>query len=136
MLVVMGRFALATPPELEGIILAFDWDRARLHALVLPVDEVPVAALAWMLDLRWWKFAHAHFAVTPNQVRANPARYALHWERTRAADLAFPIHLAETAPSRWTILDGVHRLLKASMAGERTIRAHYVGPAALEAIRI
>jgi hypothetical protein len=84
MLGAMGRFALATPPELEGIILDFTWDRARLHALVLPVDDVPVAALAWMLDLRWWKFADAHFAVTPNQVRANPTRYALHWKRTRS----------------------------------------------------
>jgi hypothetical protein len=136
MLVAMGRFALAAPPELEGIVLDFDWDRARLHALVLPVEEIPVAALAWMLDLRWWKVADAHFAVTPNQVRANPTQYAQHWERTLAADLAFPIHVAETAPSRWTIVDGVHRLLKAEVAGERTIRVHRVDPAALEAIRI
>lgn len=127
----MGRFALHAPPELVGIVLDFDWDRERLHALDLPTDEVAVSELHWQLDLRWWKHADRHFAVTPNEVRAHPVRYDVHWQRTLAAQLAFPIHLAETEPARWTILDGVHRLLKAGVLGHSHIRAVRVPPAML-----
>ena len=130
----MGRFALVVPPPLRGIILDFDWDRARLHALELPVEKLAVSELRWQLDLPWWRVEDRFFAVTPNQVRAEPARYAQHWQRTLAADLAFPIHVTETAPDRWTILDGVHRLLKADITGAPSILAKRVGD--LEAIRI
>ena len=132
----MGRFALQAPPELVGIILDFDWDRERLHALDLPAAEVAVAELRWQLELRWWKHADRHFAVTPNDVRADPIRYDLHWQRMLAAQLSFPIHLAETAPARWTILDGVHRLLKADVLGHSHIRAVRVPPAQLALIAI
>ena len=127
----MGRFALKAPPELVGIILDFDWDLERLHALDLPAEEVAVAELRWQLDLRWWRYADRHFAITPNEVRGDPVRYDLHWQRTLAAQLAFPIHLAETAPARWTILDGVHRLLKAEVLGHSYIGAVRVPPAQL-----
>jgi hypothetical protein len=130
----MGRFALLVPPPLQGIILDFDWDRARLHALALPVDELALSELRWQLDLPWWRVEDRFFAVAPNQVRAEPARYAQHWQRTLAADLTFPIHVTETAPGRWTILDGVHRLLKADITGAPSILAKRVRD--LEAIRI
>lgn len=132
----MGRFSLRAPPELAGIILDFDWDRARLHALELPVEDIAVAELRWQLDLRWWKYDDRHFAVSPNEVRGDPIRYEAQWRRTLAADLTFAIHVAETAPQRWTILDGVHRLLKADVAGARTIRASRLGPRELELIRL
>jgi hypothetical protein len=109
------RFALMAPPELVGIILEFDWDRTKLHALELSSETVAIDELRWQLDLRWWKYDGHHFAVTPNDVRADRVQYAEHWQRMLTADLAFPIHLAETAPDRWTILDGVHRLLKADV---------------------
>ena len=130
----VGRFALKAPPELAGIILSFAWDRTRLHALDLPVEELAVVELNWQLDLRWWKFDGCHFAVTPNEVRVDPVRYQHQWLRTGTADLAYPIHVTETAPGRWTILDGVHRLLKADAAGEQTIRAMRVRD--LDPIRI
>jgi hypothetical protein len=130
----VGRFSRQAPAELAGIILDFDWDRGRLHALRLPVEDVAVADLRWQLDLRWWKHADRHFAVSPNEVRADPVRHSTHWERTLAADLAYPIHLAETAPGRWTILDGVHRLLKADVLGQRHLGAHRVPPALLPSI--
>ena len=130
----MGRFALRVPPELAGIILSFDWDRTRLHALDLPVEEIAIAELRWQLGLRWWKHDGRHFAVTPNEVGADPVRYEQQWQRTVTADLAYPIHITETAPGRWTILDGVHRLLKADIASARTIHAMRVRD--LDAIRI
>ena len=81
------------PPVMQALLPNVMWDRQRLHELVLPVSELPVAGLRWMLDLPWWRVGERRFAVTPNQVRLSPDRYAPHWRRVLDADLDYPIHL-------------------------------------------
>ena len=122
------------PPELQAILLDHDWSIVRLHALELPVAMIAVAEMRWQLDLRWWRFEDRFFAVTPNEVRADPVRYEKQWQRTLAADLAYPIYIREYVPGRWSIVDGVHRLLKAEVLGLPTLRAKRVPDAALAAI--
>ena len=71
-------FALAhlVPSALRDVLLDCDWDRAALHALELPVEQAAVDELRWQLDLPWWRDGERTFAVTPNQVRTDPTRYA------------------------------------------------------------
>ncbi|HEY6738686.1 MAG TPA: hypothetical protein VI076_07525, partial [Actinopolymorphaceae bacterium] len=108
------------PDELRGIVLDFAWDLARLRALRLPVSPMPVAELTWHLDLPFWAYDGRPFAVTPWEVASDPGRYHEQFARTMAADLTFPIDVL-ARPSRVTILDGVHRLLKAHLLGQQTI---------------
>ncbi|MBA3406230.1 MAG: hypothetical protein H0U13_16365 [Gemmatimonadaceae bacterium] len=110
------------PPAMHGVLLNIQWDREALFRLCLPVEELPLSELRWQLDLPWWRANDRYFAVTPNEVRADRARYHAHWQRTLDADLRHPIHLLATTPVL-RILDGVHRLLKADWSGERLIRA-------------
>jgi hypothetical protein len=112
------------PPSLAAILPNVTWSRERLHRLDLPVVDVAVADLAWQLDLPWWRVDRDYFAVTPNQVRAAPDRHAHQWRRTLGADLAFPIDLLER--DRCIILDGVHRLLRASVEGRERVSARLV----------
>jgi hypothetical protein len=118
------EFALwdLVPPELRGILLNLTWNNAELWALPLPVEQVSVATLSWQLDVRWWRHAGQYFAIRPTEVAADPERYAAHWQRTMAADLRWPIHVVERN-DRLVILDGVHRLLKAHLAGATEIAA-------------
>jgi hypothetical protein len=109
------------PPVMQALLPNVMWDRARLHELVLPTTELRVADLRWMLDLPWWRVGERRFAVTPNQVRIDPERYAPHWRRMLDADLDYPIDLLQG--TRLIILDGVHRLLKAEVLGMQTIAA-------------
>jgi len=129
-------FALShlVPAALRDVLLDCEWDRAALHALELPVDHVAVDELRWQLDLPWWRDGARYFAVTPREVRAHPARHAAQWNRTLAADLSYPIHLAETRPALWTILDGVHRLLKADVLGHAHIAAMRLDAVALRRV--
>jgi hypothetical protein len=120
----------AVPPALRGVLLDFEWDRKRLFALELPVEEIAVAEQAWQLDLPWWKSGDRYFSITPNQVRND--RSSDHWRRTLAADLAFPIHVGPGLH----ILDGVHRLLKASWLGQAAIRACRLSSEHLAAIAV
>jgi len=110
------------PLELREVVLNITWDNEALYALSLPVEHIIVADQRWQLDLPWWRDGEKLFAVTPNQVRIEPRRYAAQWQRTLAADLRYPIHVVENG-ERLTILDGVHRLLKADMSGAEHIPA-------------
>jgi hypothetical protein len=86
------------------------------------VEEVPLTTLEWALELPVWGWRGRPFQVTPNQVRADPRRYAVHYARTMWSELDDPIVLARRN-GRWVVLDGYHRLLKAFVEGRRTIRA-------------
>ncbi|WP_432943027.1 hypothetical protein ACQPXM_39095 [Kribbella sp. CA-253562] len=100
---------------------------------------MPVSELDWHLDLPFWSVDGEPFQVTPRQVAAEPRRFSAQYGRTvvgitayrdafsprsaaaLAADLRFPsLDVVERA-DRLTILDGVHRLLKAVMIGRDRI---------------
>jgi hypothetical protein len=120
----LAPFPLAdlVPPELQGVLLNVTWDDATLFELPLAVEQILVGELRWQLDLRWWRDGPQYFAITPNQVRQDPLRYPAQWQRVVAADLACPIHVVENG-GRLTVLDGVHRLLKADCERAVTIAA-------------
>lgn len=121
------------PPDVRSAIPTARWRRDRLWALRLPVEDVPTAEFAWLLDLPLWRDGGVPFCVSPDQVRSDPERYPGQHRRTWASDLAYPIHLADYN-GRWTILDGVHRLLKATILGRTFVCAMKPTEADLRAI--
>ena len=74
----------------------------------------------WPLDRR--DEGARMFAVRPREVQASPGEHPTQWRRTLACNLWRPIHLVEHR-GRWTALDGLHRLLKATVLGRETIPA-------------
>ena len=123
------------PAELRGVLLDFHWDPERLWALDIEPTIIPVDELAWQLDLPFWRYGERFFAVTPRQVALEPERHREQYERTLAANLGYPIHVLRR-DDRLTILDGVHRLLKASLEGTRGIAAKVVTPDQLDRIAV
>lgn len=112
----------------------FLWSRERLWALDLRVEPVAVEDLRWQLALRWWSFEDVPFAVSPDEVRADPWRYRAQHARTIAADLSFPISVLARPHGVLTVLDGVHRLLKADLLGYHTLPVKKLPMAQLERI--
>jgi hypothetical protein len=127
--------AAAVPRELAPYVLDFEWDRERLWALALPVESLPVACLEWHLDLPWWRLGDRPFVLAPRSVLRDPDRYAAHSARALEACLGFPLDVTWRG-GRWTILDGVHRLLKAVALGLRDLRVRKVPGAALAATAV
>lgn len=113
------------PPVLAAFLPNVQWSRERLHALSLPIVDVPIDELRWQLSLPWWRGPGGPFELTPDEVRRSPDRYAAQWTRTLAADLRYPIHLLQR--DRLIVLDGVHRLLKADLSGATSIAACILG---------
>ncbi|HEY3557285.1 MAG TPA: hypothetical protein VGL05_07475 [Kribbella sp.] len=128
-------FPLTIPPELTAYILDFHWDLELLHALDLPAVDLPVASLADHLELPFWAY-DGPFQVTPRQVAADPVTYRAQYERTLAADLRHPIDVVRRPDDRITVLDGVHRLLRAELEGRRTIAARVLAWSELERIAV
>ncbi|WP_285472766.1 hypothetical protein [Actinoplanes sp. NBRC 101535] len=115
----------AMPPALHAVVLDFLWDRERLWSLELPVTRVPTADLAWHLRLPLWSFGGRPFVLTPEAVAQHPTTFTVQYARTTSADLAFPIHVLQR-PTGLTVLDGMHRLLKARLEGHPTVAAKVV----------
>ena len=123
------------PPELRRWVLPdVTWDQHRLWAIDLPVRDVAVAELAWMLELPWWRDGDRYFIVRPVEVAADPARHAAQHARTLAADLTHPL-VATTIEDRLVLLDGLHRLLKARMLGITTVRVRVLPADRIDEIR-
>jgi hypothetical protein len=129
-------FPLAVPPELRAYILDFHWDVGLLHALDLPVVELPAAALADHLALPFWAYAGEPFQVTPRQVAADPVTYREQYERTLAADLRHPVDVVRRPDGRITILDGVHRLLRAELEHREVLAVRVLGWDELDLIAV
>ncbi|MEU8803273.1 hypothetical protein [Spirillospora sp. NPDC048819] len=125
---------LAMMPEaLRETLPLVPWKIERLWRLELPVRRVAVQELAWLFDLPLWQLNGERFRVAPRQVRDDPQRFPDHLQRVMASDLAYPIHLVEHN-GRLVVLDGFHRLLKASIEGRGEVEAMVLSPADLESI--
>lgn len=101
------------------------WSVETLWRLDRPVEEVPVAAFAWLLDVPVWRWAGRRFQVSLRDVLNDPETYRAHVEKALQADLAYPIHVTRSR-GRWVILDGYHRLLETLLLGLPTIKVVHV----------
>jgi hypothetical protein len=114
-------FPLAIPPELTAYILDLEWDLDQLHRLELLMISVRVADLAHHLELPFWMYDGRPFQITPRQVAADPGKYHEQWARVLSADPRYPLAVVRRVDGRLTILDGIHRLLRAELEGFVTV---------------
>lgn len=122
-----------TPEVIRQTLPAVPWDIDKLWALDLPIQQVTVEELAWLLDLPLWQQDGTRFQVSPAQVRADPGRFPDHLRRVMTSDLRHPIHLVKHN-GRLVVLDGYHRLLKAAIEGRSEIDASVLSQRDLESI--
>jgi hypothetical protein len=111
------------------------WNKEQLWALDLPVNDVNVNTLDYLLDLPIWDFNGDRFQVKPSDVLAQPSRYPDHYQRILNCDLSYPIHVTRQN-GRLTIADGLHRLAKAAVQGDATIKAMELSPLQLASISV
>lgn len=123
------------PDALHGVILDYLWDHAKLHALTgLREVTVAVSDLTWHLDLPFWAEGGRPFMVCPSEVALDRNRHSVQWDRTMAADLRFPLHARVDPTGKLIIMDGIHRLLKASILGWPTINVQILTKTDLDEI--
>jgi hypothetical protein len=101
------------PQIIDDVGFDFDWSEEKVWALDVPVEEMDVSELEWHFDVPFWK-ENVSYDLMPREVITAPDLHAKEYERVMRADLAHPIDIMENE-GRWLILDGLHRLTKASI---------------------
>ena len=101
------------PQIIKDVGFDFSWSEEKVWALEVPVEEMSIKELIWHFDIPFlWE--DDVYNLKPQDVIDNPENHKKEYERTMKADLIHPIDIMENK-GRWLILDGLHRLMKASI---------------------
>ena len=114
------------PKIIQDVGFNFHWDNKKVWALVVPVKEMGIPELEWHFDVPFWnKPKGGYYDLTPNNVLANQNLYGLVLERIMKVDLS---HLIDIMfwKGRWLILDGLHRLVKQKLLGEKAVKVRKI----------
>jgi hypothetical protein len=104
------------PKIIEEVGFDFWWDIQKVWNLDYPTEEMCISQLEWQFEIPFWTTGERWYDLKPIDVINNRSRYTKEYERTLNSDLEYPIDIMMNK-SRWTILDGMHRLLKAKILG-------------------
>lgn len=101
-------------------------DTLKLSQLPLPVEDVKLEELLWHFDMPVWaKDDTDDWNLTPWEVINKKPKTITHQKRVDAADVAYPI-VVTNFKSRLVVLDGVHRLVKVFLSGDKTVKAKII----------
>ena len=124
---------------IDWIVLGFPpgiWDEKKIWGIELPVITMDINELLWLIDVPFWESDdREEFALTPRVVMEGHPHSTKEWARMTRVDLSFPLDVL-CYNGRWIVLDGVHRLMKAYMAGAETVTVRVFPPERLSEIMV
>lgn len=100
----------------------FRWDIEKVWALDIPIENIPVSELNWILDLPFWSDGNQPYNLTAREVISNPDKYPEHLERLQNCDTTYPIDIMKNLQGKWLILDGLHRLVRLVMEANKSVK--------------
>lgn len=109
------------PRIIKEIGFDFDWSEEKVWKLNLPVEEIPISELAWHFEMPFWN----SYSLKPINVAKDPEKYQEEYNRTMKANLSHPLDIM-FYKNKWLLLDGLHRLLKAYILGQSSIKVRKV----------
>src|SRR3990167_9430874 len=116
------------PKILQNITPNFEWDSKKIWALDLPVQEMSIDKLIWHFDYPFWeKEGTDDWNLTPWELIKNPKQEPTHYAKIQQANLNFPLDIIEYK-GHYRILDGIHRLAKAYLQGDKSIKIRLIPP--------
>ncbi len=112
------------PQIIKDVGFDFDWSEEKVWTLDVPVEEVNISELTWHFDIPFlWE--KGVYNLKPQDVINEPEKHKEEYARTMKADLVHPIDIMQNK-GRWLILDGLHRLMKASILGQQRVQVRKV----------
>jgi len=124
------------PKIIKDVGFDFNWDSRKVWALDEPEVEIDINELMWHFDIPFWEIKDTDdYNLSPNEVIKNQHKdeHSEHWRKIQEADIKYPIDIMENK-GRWLILDGLHRLVKLYIRGEKKIRVRKIPRARINEI--
>ena len=113
------------PKIIQDVGFDFSWSEEKVWKLPLPTQEMDISELTWHFDIPFLWEGGGVYNLKPIDVINKPEEHKGEHERTMKADLIHPIDVMENK-GRWLILDGLHRLMKASILGQKKVSVRIV----------
>jgi hypothetical protein len=113
-------------PKPDILNIGFHADEPKLWAADIPVEEIPISEIDYNLDIPYLeKEGTDDWNLTIRMLVNNLDKEPTHAKKVKKADLQYPIDIY-FHKDKWILLDGVHRLAKAVLLGQKTIRVRRV----------
>ena len=114
------------PKEIQENGFDFHWNKEKLWALDVPITEINVSLLIWQLDLPFWTNEGKKYNLCPRLVLENIDLYLEHKNKILNADISHPIDIMENQNGKMEILDGVHRLIRLMLEGNKKVKVRHI----------
>lgn len=112
------------PDQIKEVGFDFEWDEKKVWALDVPSTTVDIDQLIWHLDVPFLS-ENKEYDLTPREVLGNPGEHDKEYYRMMQSDLIHPIDVMENK-GRLLILDGLHRLMKAFVQGQKNVSVRVI----------
>lgn len=114
----------------------FSWAPSKVWALDIPTEEMDIRELTWHFSVPFWNTPNGgYYNLTPEEVKNEPEAHQEEYNRTMKADMSHPLDIMFWK-GRWVLLDGLHRLLKASILGHDEVQVRKVPEDKISQIKI
>lgn len=113
------------PKIIQEVGFDFSWDVKKVWKLDVPVSEMDISDLIWHFESSFLRENGGVYNLSPKEVMENPDSHREEYDRTMKADTKHPIDVMENK-GRWLILDGLHRLMKSAILGEKVVKVRIV----------
>ncbi len=114
--------------EEHSFDLPFWRDNNKLWALKVPVEEMNMDELLWILEVPFWEDEEGNIVITPREVISDLEAYPYHRDKIKDCDTSYPIDIMRNKKGKWLTLDGLHRLVKMFLNKESKIRVRKIPP--------
>lgn len=102
------------------------WDDEKLWALEVPVTQMNIEELFWHFDVPFLPNDNGErWTLTPLDVIHKVEGSENEQSRLENADLVYPIDILENK-GKWLVLDGLHRLAKAYIEGQKQVKVRII----------
>jgi len=107
--------------------LDFNWNKNKLWELNdIPVEDINISEIEWQLDLPFWHYDNKKYSISPRMVLNNIELYPKQKERILNSDTNYPIDLIENINGKLEVLDGLHRLCRLVIEGNKIIKVRKI----------
>ena len=122
------------PKIIQEVGFDFSWDNTRVWKLEAMTEEMDISELTWHFKIPFLNKTRGRYNLKPIDILTHPQKHKKEYERTQKADLIHPIDIMRNK-GRWLILDGLHRLMKASLSGQTRVNVRKIPRTAIPKIR-
>jgi hypothetical protein len=113
---------MSRPKILEDVGFDIFVDASKLRDLPLPVEEKSINELIWCFNYPVWeKDGTDDWNLSPQEVIDQVEGSDQHRSKVDTVDLLFPLVIVFNK-NKWVILDGIHRLVKAYLQGQKSVK--------------